>query len=84
MKAGFQGLVRDARAEAYAELLGELRGLLAEAMAANGVSRAEMARRLGVRPSVVTRVMDPAADILASTIFDLAWAMGKRWRVSLE
>jgi hypothetical protein len=77
-------LLRDARGEAYADLLWRLRGELAEEMARSGISRAELARRLGVRPSVVTRVMNPSADVLASTLFDFAWAMQREWQLQLK
>ena len=83
-QGGFRGIRRDPRGEAYAHLLRSLRGELAETMIRTGVSRADMARRLGVRPSVITRVMDPGADVLASTIFDLAWALGREWDVQLR
>jgi hypothetical protein len=77
---GFEGIRRDPRGEAYARLLRHLRAELAAAMAEIGISRAELARRLGVSPSVITRVMDPAADVLISTLFDLAWAMDREWQ----
>lgn len=80
---GFGGLARDPKGEAYAELLLRLRGDIAEEMARQGLSRADMARRLGVHPSVVTRVMNPDADVLASTLFDLAWVLDREWGTRL-
>ncbi|MDA8248151.1 MAG: helix-turn-helix transcriptional regulator [Rhodospirillales bacterium] len=82
-KGGFVGLARDPKGEAYAGLLLRLRGLIADEMARLGLSRADMARRLGVHPSVVTRVMNPDADVLASTMFDLAWTMDREWETRL-
>lgn len=81
---GTVGIARNAEADAFGEMLRDLRGDLAEAMAKDGVTRAELARRLGVRPSVVTRVMDPSADVLVSTLFDLARVLQRRWRFRLE
>jgi plasmid maintenance system antidote protein VapI len=81
---GFKGIQRDPQSEAYAYLLRHLRSELIEAMERSGISRAELARRLGVSPSVITRVMDPTADVLASTLFDFAWAMDHAWQVRLR
>lgn len=83
-RSGFVGMQRDERADAYGELLRNVRELLAGAMHEEGVSRAELARRLGVRPSVVTRVMNPDSDVLLSTLFDLSWALARQMRFELS
>lgn len=77
------GLLRDPREEGFADLLYRLRGLLAEEMKRQGLSKAEVARRIGVSPSVVTRLLNPSADILASSLSDLAWAIDREWNVAL-
>ncbi|MFT8803098.1 MAG: helix-turn-helix transcriptional regulator, partial [Gluconobacter cerinus] len=71
----FLELPVDARAEAYGDLLREIRLALIAQMNKSNLSRSQLASKLNVSKSVITRIFNPEADIYLSTIFDIAWAL---------
>jgi transcriptional regulator with XRE-family HTH domain len=83
-QSGFADLHVDAREVAYARLLRNLRSLVADEAARENVSMRELARRLNVAPSVVSRVLSGEKDLLTSTLFDFAWELGREWEFSLH
>jgi transcriptional regulator with XRE-family HTH domain len=56
---------------------GELERALAEEQAENGLTKAELARRLGVNRSVLTKRLNGALNMTFETLADMAWAMGR-------
>ncbi len=80
---GFADVKRNAESDAYALLLHHVRSELMKAMENAGISRADLAKKLGVSRSVISRVLDPTSDILISTTFDLAWALQMQWKFFL-
>ncbi len=59
------------------EVHGELERALAEEQAENGLTRAELARRLGVNRSVLTKRLNGALNMTFETLADRAWALGR-------
>lgn len=57
---------------------------LAEEHAANGLSQAELARRVGVNRSVVNRQLKGHENLTLSSVGELAWAMGRTICLTLE
>lgn len=62
----------------------QLRRAILDALEQDGVTRAELARRLGVSPSRVTHMLEPEAFIGVEMLAWIAEALGRRWAVSLE
>jgi len=59
--------------------------LLQEGMAREGITKPEMARRMGTSRSQLDRVLDPAnVTIQLDTLFKAARAVGRSVRVSFE
>lgn len=61
--------------EAFIE---EFLGRIEEEMQRAGVSRVELAGRMGCRPSNVTRILKRSTNLTAETMVDLAAALGLR------
>lgn len=58
---------------------------IAEVMKANGISKIEMARRMGTSRSQLDRFLDPENDkVLLETVQRAAAAIGRRVSISLE
>lgn len=81
---GFLELPVDVKAEAYGDLLREIRLALIAQMNKSNVNRSELAERLKVNRSVITRIFNPDADIYLSTIFDVAWALNCTCKLELK
>ncbi len=60
-----------------------VRGLLAEATAREGMSISDIARRLNVSKSAVSRHLRSDGDIRISTAVLLARALGRHWTIDL-
>lgn len=73
----------DERDLAVAVLVGRARGLLLQAMATAGVGVRELARRLHVSPSAVSRHLRSEGDMRLSTAVMLADGLDQRWELSL-
>jgi DNA-binding transcriptional ArsR family regulator len=73
----------DERDLAVAVLVGRARGLLLQAMATAGVGVRELARRLKVSPSAVSRHLRSEGDMRLSTAVMLADGLDQRWELSL-
>ena len=69
--------------ECYGQFLWSLRLAIVDAMEAAGITAAHLARTLKVSRSVISKLMNPDADIKASTLFEIAWALKKRWDCKL-
>jgi hypothetical protein len=70
--------------DACESMLLHIRAQLSQAMAEQGVDRAELARRLGVETQEVDQVLDDTDDVFASAMFQIAWALGMEWKASLH
>jgi 3-oxoacyl-(acyl-carrier-protein) synthase len=57
---------------------------VAELLADAGVSKADVARKLGTSRAHVTQVFSGSRNVTLNTISDLAWACGKRAVVRFE
>jgi transcriptional regulator with XRE-family HTH domain len=57
---------------------------LTRAMTDQGVSRAELARRLGTSPAYVSKVLRGDANLTLATITKLAMALGRTVHIGLE
>lgn len=57
---------------------------LAELMEDTGISRADLARKLGTSRAHITQVFAGTRNATLSTVADLAWACGKRAVVKFE
>lgn len=76
-----EGLLEDARDVARKRVIA---GQLSEAMTAQGISKAEMARRLETSRSHLDRILDPEAHyIQLCTLERMAQILGKRLCVKL-
>jgi plasmid maintenance system antidote protein VapI len=67
---------RDSR---RARFIGRVRRELKQAVAdakKNGVTRAQIAKKIGRQPAVITRQLNGEANLTLSSIGDLAWALG--------
>jgi transcriptional regulator with XRE-family HTH domain len=65
-------------------LRASLRRSILDALETDGVSRAELARRLGVSPSRVTHMLKADAFIGVEMLAWIADALGRRWTVELR
>lgn len=73
------------RRRAFARLLGDIQQELARVMADTPrVSKAEIARRLGINRSLVTRRLNGTSNMTLESLSDLAWALDQRVIVRLE
>ncbi len=74
---------KTARAKRYefARLQLEVTELLCELMAQDNVSRAELARRVGVKPPYVTRILRGQTNLTLKTVSDFFYALGRSVRV---
>jgi DNA-binding transcriptional ArsR family regulator len=79
--AGEIGL--DERDLAVAVVVGRARGLLQQAMSTAGVGVRELARRLKVSPSAVSRHLRSEGDMRLSTAVMLADGLDRRWELGL-
>lgn len=72
-----------ARAKRYqfAQLELEVTELLCELMENNNVSRAELARRVGVKPPYVTRILRGQTNLTLKTVSEFFFALGRSVRV---
>lgn len=71
--------------KAAARFVGKVRRRLQRGLADNPtVTRAQIARELGVHRSVVTRQLQGHADMSLGRAAELAWAMGYRPKFDLE
>ena len=59
-------------------------GKLGEALAADGITQAEFARRVGATPKHVNRVINGHAAASPQLLDYWAYVLGRRWVVSLE
>ena len=73
----------DEKEECYGQFLWSLRLAIADTMEVMGLTAAQLARTLKVSRSVVSKLMNPDVDIKASTLFEVAWALKKRWHCTL-
>lgn len=62
----------------------EFARVLNDAMSARGISRAELARRIGASPAYVTKVLRGDANLTIATMVKLAGAAGHALRFGLE
>ncbi|WP_204737457.1 helix-turn-helix domain-containing protein [Gluconacetobacter azotocaptans] len=76
-------LERDYEEEAIQRLVNRARGLLAEAVSQDGVKPAELADRLNVNRSLVTRFFRSGQDMKVSTLALMARALGREWVLEL-
>ena len=65
-------------------VLNDMRGLLIEATNAEDVGVNELADRLGVSPSAVSRMIRREGDLRVSTAVLWAFALGRTWRLHLS
>lgn len=72
------------RAELLNSVHRELHRALRRMEAEEGLSRADIARRLGVHPSVISRRFNGTANLTLEVIADLSRAMGHRAKITLE
>lgn len=75
----------DERELRRARFIGKVRRQLKQAFAEakkNGVTQADVARKLGVDPAVITRQLNGTANLTLATIGDLSWALGLYPRVN--
>ncbi len=79
MSKGFAALYRKAaKSSAYQSERARLAfsGQVCEALAAQGVSRAELARRIGVAPAYVTKLLRGNVNVTLDTIVKVSAALG--------
>lgn len=57
---------------------------VAELMASTGMSRADLAKRLGTSRAHVTQLMSGARNLSLGTLADIAWALGRRAVIKWE
>lgn len=74
---------RDYDEEAAYKLINEARGLLMEAINDDRIKRSELARRLNVNPSLVTRFFKSGNDMKVSSLAFMARAIGREWKLQL-
>jgi len=73
-----------ARRRAFARLVGDIHQELGRVLDATpGVPKAEIARRLGVDRSLVTRRLNGTSNMTLESLSDLAWAMDQTVEVRL-
>jgi transcriptional regulator with XRE-family HTH domain len=65
----------------FAQLELAVTELLCELMEKNNVSRAELARRVGVKPPYVTRILRGQTNLTLKTVSDFFFALGRSVRV---
>lgn len=65
----------DDRKIAAGRLMGEIVRVIEQVMAAQGVNRRELARRLGRAESTISRQLDDAANLSVERIADFFWAL---------
>ena len=76
-----QGLLAEASIEAVKRVLA---WSVARAMAEQGLSQSEMARRMGTSRAALARLLDPDnGSLTLNTAIKAAQALGKRWRIQL-
>lgn len=75
---------RDYEEEEVMGIVRRARGLLVRAAMDDGVSDAEIGRRLGVSRSLVTRFFRSERDMKVSTLVLIGRALGRRWSIDLE
>lgn len=63
---------------------GEINDQLLEAFQASGLSKADLARKLGRRPEQITRWLAAPNNLEADTLADLALALGMVPKISFE
>jgi transcriptional regulator with XRE-family HTH domain len=80
-KQGDQNMDR-AKLYQFAQLELEVTELLCELMEKNNVSRAELARRVGVKPPYVTRILRGQTNLTLKTVRDFFFALGRSVRVT--
>jgi transcriptional regulator with XRE-family HTH domain len=71
-------------ADPRSSLRRRLRQVILDALEKDGVTRAELARRLGVSPSRVTHMLEPDAFIGVEMLAWIAHVLGRRWVIALE
>lgn len=74
----------DHDSESIAVLTGRIRGQLLEAISTDKVSLGELARRLRVSKSAVSRHLRGDGDLRISTAVLLAKALGRHWAITLR
>jgi transcriptional regulator with XRE-family HTH domain len=57
---------------------------LARAMAENGLSKADLAEKLGTSRAHITQVLSGSRNMTLRTVADLAWACNQRAEIRLE
>ena len=57
---------------------------LAQAMAVSGLSKADLAERLGTSRAHITQVLSGSRNMTLRTVADLAWACNQRAEVQME
>ncbi|WP_052697817.1 helix-turn-helix domain-containing protein [Luteibacter yeojuensis] len=57
---------------------------VAELMASTGMSRADLARRLGTTRAQVTQLLSGARTLTLGNLADIAWALGRRAVIKWE
>jgi transcriptional regulator with XRE-family HTH domain len=72
------------RLYAREELIEDFLGAVEEAMQQQGVSRSDLANRLGCKPANITQIMRRTRNLTASTMVDIAFALGLRLQLQVE
>jgi ribosome-binding protein aMBF1 (putative translation factor) len=72
------------RLYAREDLIEDFLHAIEAAMARQGVSRSELARRLGCRPANVTRIMRRTTNLTAATLVDMAFALDLHVRLDVR
>ena len=77
-----------ARRRAFVRLIAEIRHSLAQALeeehSARGLTKAKIARILERHPSFITRKLIGTSNMTLETFADLAWALDRPIRISLQ
>lgn len=77
-------LKRDYDEEYIARVVNRVRGLLAQAVHERNITLTELAQKLGVNRSLVTRFFNSEGDMKVSTLALIAKALGKEWDIRLS
>jgi len=71
------------RAHFLGDIFAALNRAFQEEVEQSGLTKAEIANRLGVHRSVITRRLSGEGNMTFETLHDMAWAMGRRVTIDL-
>lgn len=71
------------RARFLGDIFAALNRAFQEEAEQSGLTKAEIAKRLGVHRSVITRRLSGQGNMTFETLHDMAWAMGRRVTIAL-